>query len=66
MVNTAHELNIFLERYVESYRNILIDFVDNLLNHKPSSISIEDGLAALSIAKAAKKSLQQNQPITII
>ena len=56
----------FLERYVESYRNILIDFVENLLNNKPSSISIEDGLAALSIAKAAKKSLQQNQPITII
>ena len=56
----------FLERYVESYRNILMNFVENLVNHKPSSISIEDGLAALSIAKAAKKSLQQNQTITII
>ena len=56
----------FLERYVESYRNILMNFVENLVNHKPSSVSIEDGLSALSIAKAAKKSLQQNQTITII
>lgn len=55
----------FTERYVESYRNILMNFVENLLNNNPSSVSVEDGLAALSIAIAAKKSLLQNQPISI-
>lgn len=55
----------FIDRYADSYLNILKNFVENILNNKPSSVSAEDGLAALSIALAAKKSLVENRSIII-
>ena len=64
--HAARAKYFFIERYVESYKNILVNYVQNLLENKPSSVTVEDGLAALSIAIAAKKSLLKNQPITII
>ena len=64
--HAARSKYFFIERYFESYKNILVNYVQNLLENKPSSVTVEDGLAALSIAIAAKKSLLKNQPITII
>ena len=64
--HAARAKYFFIERYFESYKNILVNYVQNLLENKPSSVTVEDGLAALSIAIAAKKSLLKNQPITII
>ena len=64
--HAARAKYFFIERYVESYKNILVNYVQNLLENKPSSVTVEDGLAALSIAIAAKKSLLKNQTITII
>ena len=55
----------FIERYSDSYRNELTDFVKNLQNKKSPSISAEDGLASLAIAIAAKKSLKENKPVNL-
>ena len=63
--HAARAKYFFIERYVESYKNILVNYVQNLLENKPSSVTVEDGLAALSIAIAAKNHYL-NQPITII
>jgi len=55
----------FIERYADSYRNILMNFVETLQNKQTPSISAKDGLAALAIAMAAKQSLKENRPITL-
>ena len=55
----------FIERYSDSYRNELTDFVKTLQNKKAPSISAEDGLASLVIAIAAKKSLKENKPVNL-
>ena len=55
----------FIERYSDSYRNELTDFVKTLQNKKAPSISAEDGLASLAIAIAAKKSLKENKPVNL-
>ena len=55
----------FIERYSDSYRNELIDFVKTLQNKKAPSISAKDGLASLAIAIAAKRSLKENKPVNI-
>ncbi|MAV78985.1 MAG: inositol 2-dehydrogenase [Flavobacteriaceae bacterium] len=63
--HTARSKPFFIERYADSYRNILMDFVSTLKNKKASSISAEDGLAALAIAMAAKQSIKENRPISL-
>ena len=55
----------FIERYTDSYRNELIDFVATLQNKKAPSVSVKDGLASLAIAIAAKRSLQENIPVNL-
>jgi myo-inositol 2-dehydrogenase/D-chiro-inositol 1-dehydrogenase len=55
----------FIERYTDSYRNELIDFVATLQNKKAPSISAKDGLASLAIAIAAKRSLKENIPVNL-
>ena len=55
----------FIERYFDSYRNELIDFVKTLQNKKAPTIRAEDGLASLAIAIAAKKSLKENKPVNL-
>jgi myo-inositol 2-dehydrogenase/D-chiro-inositol 1-dehydrogenase len=62
---TARSKLFFIERYADSYRNIMMDFVTTLNNKQAPSISAEDGLAALAIAMAAKKSVKENRPISI-
>lgn len=63
--HTARSKHFFIERYAESYRNVLLNFIDTLIHKQPPSISAEDGLAALAIAMAAKKSLKVKTPISI-
>ena len=63
--HTARAKYFFIERYANSYLNALMDFVDTLENEKPPSVTVEDGLAALAIAIAAKKSLVEKGPIHI-
>jgi len=63
--HSARAKYFFIERYSDSYRNELIDFVETLQNKKSTSISAEDGLASLAIAIAAKKSMKEKIPISI-
>ena len=63
--HSARVKYFFIERYSDSYRNELIDFVDTLQNKKSPSIGAEDGLASLAIAMAAKKSMKEKIPISI-
>tara|TARA_B100000963_G_scaffold310320_1_gene286749 strand:- start:2033 stop:3028 length:996 start_codon:yes stop_codon:yes gene_type:complete len=63
--HSARAKYFFIERYSDSYRNELIDFVDTLQNKKSPSVSAEDGLVSLAIAMAAKKSMKEKIPISI-
>ena len=46
--HSARAKYFFIERYSDSYRNELIDFVDNFTKQKVAKRSAEDGLASLS------------------
>ena len=63
--HTARAQYFFIERYADSYRNALLHFVHTLENRQSPDPGAEDGLAALAIALAAKKSLKENRPITL-
>tara|TARA_A100001011_G_scaffold133880_1_gene141171 strand:+ start:158 stop:1159 length:1002 start_codon:yes stop_codon:yes gene_type:complete len=63
--HSARTKYFFIERYEASYRKIIQSFVTTLSNNQPSEVTAEDGLAALSIAMAAKKSLKENNPIAV-
>lgn len=64
--HAAKPKHFFIERYAESYRNILLDFVNAIQQNKAPAISARDGLAALTIAMAAKKSLKENQVVALL
>lgn len=58
-------LRFFLERYTQSYRNIGQSFVDSILNDTPTEVTAADGLMALRMGLAAKKSLEENRPVLL-
>jgi myo-inositol 2-dehydrogenase/D-chiro-inositol 1-dehydrogenase len=64
-VHSALPLHFFLERYTESYLSEMREFISALQNDKPVSVGGEDALKATLIALAAKKSVQENRPVTI-
>ncbi|EST89137.1 hypothetical protein T233_01585 [Vagococcus lutrae LBD1] len=58
-------LQSFAERFEQAFRDELNDFIQNVKNNEPSSISVDDGVRALLIAKACKESAEQNRLIKI-
>ncbi|MBU0473717.1 MAG: inositol 2-dehydrogenase [Bacteroidetes bacterium] len=58
-------LNFFMDRYTESYFQEMKLFVDALVNNSEILANGNDGLNAVKIALAAKKSLQENRPIKL-
>ena len=58
-------LNFFLERYTTSYVNEMDAFFKTILNNEEVPVSGQDGLEAMKIALAAKKSVQENRPIAL-
>ena len=58
-------LYFFLERYMRSFQAEMKAFIDSILNEKPVSVSIDDGLRPILIAMAANKSLKENRPVLI-
>ena len=58
-------LLFFLERYMQAYVNEVSQFIDCIVNDKPVPVSIEDGLQAVVIGVAAKKSLQEGRPVKL-
>lgn len=61
----ANPQYFFLERYQQAYLAELHSFYDAWVNNKPSPVSGEDGLQALRIAKAAKRSLETKLPVAL-
>ncbi|QLB12664.1 myo-inositol 2-dehydrogenase [Bisgaardia hudsonensis] len=55
----------FLERYMQSFADEMICFVDSVVNNKPTLVNGNDGLQPVLIAIAAKKSLDEGRPIKL-
>jgi scyllo-inositol 2-dehydrogenase (NAD+) len=55
----------FTERFEQAYISQLQDFVNNLVERKPPSITCADGVAALQASAAATLSFKENRPVTI-
>ena len=64
-VTTDKPLYFFLERYMQSFRDEMIQFVDAVLNDKPTPTTGTDGLNSILVALAAKKSVQDGRPVKI-
>lgn len=64
-VHASLPLNFFMDRYIEAYANEIKEFCSAILNDDPISVGGIDGLRAVMIGLAAKKSVQENRPIKI-
>ena len=58
-------LNFFIERYDVAYKNQLENFINCIVNKKPTSVNFEDGRNALIIANAAYESLATGKSVKI-
>ena len=58
-------LHFFLERYDASYNQEIKEFVDALVNGKAMPVDGNDGLISIAIGLAAKKSAENNRPVSI-
>lgn len=64
-VVTDKPLYFFLERYMQSFRDEMNQFVDAVHNDTPTPATGEDGLNSLLVALAAKKSVSEGRPVLI-
>lgn len=55
----------FIERYAESYRHELDDFVRAMAERRTPSINLDDGRRALAIADAAVESAKSGAPVAL-
>ena len=60
-----HILDFFIDRYEIAYKNQLEDFVNCIINKKPTTVNFEDGRKALIIANAAYESLKNKKSVKI-
>ncbi|AIF52693.1 inositol 2-dehydrogenase [Pelosinus sp. UFO1] len=58
-------LHFFLERYMQAYTTEIQEFVVAIENNTAVPVSVTDGLEPVIIGLAAKKSLDENRPVTI-
>lgn len=57
--------NFFLERYAAAFRNEIGHFADVLARRAAPLVNFEDGVAALALADAARRSLQTGAPVAL-
>ena len=62
---TDKPLYFFLERYMQSFTDEMTEFIDCVLHDKPTKTTVEDGLQALRMGLAAKKSLAEHRPVKL-
>ena len=55
----------FTERFEQAYITQLQDFVNNVLQGKPPSVTCADGVSALQASAAATLSFKENRPVKI-
>lgn len=58
-------LYFFLERYMQAYAEEMNEFVDCVVNDKQTPANADDGLKAVLIGLAAKKSYEEKRPVKI-
>ncbi len=58
-------LYFFLERYMQSFTDEMTQFIDCVLNDKPTQTTVYDGLEALRLGLAAKKSVAEHRPVKL-
>ncbi|MCC8023491.1 MAG: inositol 2-dehydrogenase [Clostridiales bacterium] len=58
-------LYFFLERYMASFTEEMEQFVDCVVHDRPVPVSVHDGLQALRVGLAAKKSLAEHRPVKL-
>lgn len=58
-------VGFFIERYKDSYLNILNSFVESLVKNKDPELNFWDGLQSVAISLAAKKSSEENRVVLI-
>jgi myo-inositol 2-dehydrogenase/D-chiro-inositol 1-dehydrogenase len=64
-VTSDKPLYFFLERYMESFKNEVSEFVQAVENDSAVPVDIDAGLQPILIAIAAKRSLDENRPVKI-
>ncbi|MHA1720103.1 MAG: inositol 2-dehydrogenase [Promethearchaeota archaeon] len=55
----------FLDRYMQSYTSEIMEFFNCIRENEIPSVGAQEGLNAVLIALAAKKSLEENRPIKL-
>jgi scyllo-inositol 2-dehydrogenase (NAD+) len=54
----------FMERFAQAYTAQLQDFARNVLEGRPPSITIDDGIGAIRVALAAERARSTGQPVS--
>tara|TARA_B100000989_G_scaffold278664_1_gene240646 strand:+ start:595 stop:1605 length:1011 start_codon:yes stop_codon:yes gene_type:complete len=62
-IHTPRPIGFFLERYANSYRSIIKEFISCLLEKKEMPNGINTGLNSLQISLAAKKSFEEKRVV---
>lgn len=64
-VHASLPLNFFMDRYMEAYSKEMKEFCSAVINNNPISVDGKDGLKAVIVGLAAKKSVQENRPVKL-
>ena len=62
-IHTPRPIGFFLERYADSYRSIIKEFISCLIEKREMPNGISSGLNSLHISLAAKKSFQEKRVV---
>jgi scyllo-inositol 2-dehydrogenase (NAD+) len=63
--SVAHDtVPYFMERFDKAYTAQLQDFARNVIEGRPPSITIDDGIAAITVALAAERARQTGKPVS--
>jgi inositol 2-dehydrogenase len=55
----------FMQRFAAAYTAQLQDFARNVLQERPATVTLDDGLAAVRIAVAAQRSFESGRPVEV-
>jgi scyllo-inositol 2-dehydrogenase (NAD+) len=63
--SVAHDtVPYFMERFAQAYTAQLQDFARNVIEGRPPSLTIDDGIAAITIALAAERARTSGKPVS--
>lgn len=62
---TDKPLYFFLERYMQSFTDEMTEFINCVQNDEDTKTTVNDGLEALRLGLAAKKSLAEHRPVKL-